>query len=159
MKLKYTRAFLLITAIAVLSIVDTGCQSKSKDADIKAAIEVRFKDDPMAAKVSVDVKDAVVTLSGQTMSDSSKTYCTRVAETITYVKSVINNCTIAENPDDALNRKIYRIAVDYPYIKIGAMNGIVQVAGSLKKDEWQKLKTDVDKLNPKGYDTAMLRIE
>lgn len=149
----------LITAIALFSIVNTGCQSKSKDAEIKAALETRLKEDTATAKIMVEVKDSVVTLSGECLNESNKEDLTRIAETIPYVKSVVNNCTVIGNSDDFINNKIYEIIADYPYIKIGTMNGIVSVAGSLKKEEWQKLKTYVDNLHPKGYDTAMLRVE
>jgi len=29
----------------------------------------------------------------------------------------------------------------------------------MKKAQWQKVKDAIDKLNPKGYDTTMLRVE
>lgn len=159
MKLILARISPLITVIALLSLINTGCQSKSKDADIKTAIETKFKNDPIAAHITADVKDGIVTLSGECMNDPDKENLTRIAETIPYVKSVVNNCSVAGNSDDFINNKISQIISDYPYIKIGAMNGIVSVAGGLKKEEWQRLKTYVDNLHPKGYDTAMLRIE
>ena len=159
MKQVFSKTFTVIVMIASLALTITGCQSKVTDAEIKTAVEAKLKGDAMAKNMMVDVKEGVVTLSGECANDSCKQECDKMLKDVKGVKSVINNCTIPEMTDDALKQKIYKIAVDYPYIKIGAMDGIVAVAGSLKKEEWQKLKTDVDKLHPKGYDTTMLRVE
>lgn len=159
MKQIFSGALPVIIIFASLTLAISGCKSKTTDAEIKNSVETKLKQDAMSKNMVVDVKEGVVTLSGECENDSCKEACARIAGDVKGVKSVVNNCTIAENPDDVINRKIAEIISDYPYIKIGAMNGIVAVAGSLKKDEWQKLKTYVDNLHPKGYDTAMLRIE
>lgn len=159
MKQIFLKTLPAVVMIASLTLIISGCKSKTTDADIKTSVEAKLKQDAMSKNMIVDVKEGVVTLSGECENDSCKQACAKMIESIEGVKSVVNNCTIAQNPDDVINKKISEIISDYPYIKIGAMNGIVSVAGSLKKDEWQKLKIYVDNLHPKGYDTAMLRIE
>jgi hyperosmotically inducible protein len=162
MKRILARTLPLITVITLLmSIVNTGCKSKSKDAEIKAAVEKRLKEDPATAKIMVDVKDSVVTLSGECLNESKKEDLTRVTETISYVKSVINNCTVLDSTmtDTEMNNQIWKITENITTIKIAADSGIIHVAGNLRKGEWDSLKTSLDKLHPKGYETEALRLE
>ena len=159
MKQVFSKTLSITVMIASLALTISSCNSKVTDAEIKTAVEAKLKEDAMTKNMMLDVKEGVVTLSGECSNDSCKQECDKMIKDVTGVKSVINNCTVAGISDDALNQKISTIVVDYPYIKIGAMNGIVSVAGSLKKEEWQKLKIFVDNLHPKGYDTAMLRVE
>jgi hypothetical protein len=67
-----------------------------------------------------------------------------------------------EMTDDELNKQLYDLTKDLSTvnsIKIGAMDGIVQIAGPVTKSEWIKLRADIDKLQPKGYDTTMLDLK
>jgi len=64
--------------------------------------------------------------------------------------------------DDELNKHLYDLIKDLSSansIKIGAMDGIVAIAGPMPKKEWETLKAEIDKLKPKGYDTTMLSIQ
>ncbi|MFI5133237.1 MAG: BON domain-containing protein [Chitinophagales bacterium] len=161
MKLISVRTLPIIAIITLLSILDTGCQSKSKDAEIKAAVEKRLKEDSTTAKIMVDVKDSVVTLSGECLNQSKKEDLTRVTETVSYVKSVINNCTVSDTSmtDKEMNDQIWKLTENITTIKIATDSGIIHLAGNLRKGEWDSLKTSLDKLHPKGYDTQNLSLE
>ena len=161
------KLFSVLLSVAIVITVFSACndESKSKDAVIKAEIEKALKDDPMAAKVTVDVKDAVAILSGECMDDKCREHCTMRVETVVGVKSVVNICKVlhkTEMTDDELNKNLYDLTKNLSTInsiKIAAMDGIVQIAGPVTKNEWRALKADIDKLGPKGYDTTMLDIQ
>ena len=68
---------------------------KPKDADIKADVEKALKADPMMATTSVDIKDGVVTITGECKDDACKSMCEKTVTGIKGVKSVVNNCTTA----------------------------------------------------------------
>ena len=119
----------------------------------------------MTSMCMVDVKDGVVTLSGEMMNDSCKDECVKMVKDVEGVKSVVNNCTVmpmTEPPtakDERLNKNIDDITKEITTIKIGADSGIIHIAGNLKKEQWEKVKNAIDKLNPKGYDTTALTVE
>jgi regulatory protein YycI of two-component signal transduction system YycFG len=111
------RLFSILLTIALVLSVFFACndESKSKDAVIKADIEKALKDDPMAANVTVDVKDAVATLSGESMTDNCKEHCTMRVETVVGVKLVVNNCKVlheTEMTDNELNKHLYDLTKD-----------------------------------------------
>lgn len=66
---------------------------KPKDADIKSDVEKALKADPMMATTSVDVKEGVVTITGECKDDACKTMCEKTVTGVKGVKSVVNNCT------------------------------------------------------------------
>ncbi len=119
----------------------------------------------MTSMCMVDVKDGVVTLSGEMMNDSCKDECVKMVKDVEGVKSVVNNCTVmpmTEPPtakDEWLNKNIDDITKEITTIKIGADSGIIHIAGNLTKEQWEKVKNAIDKLNPKGYDTTALTVE
>lgn len=83
---------LLIAVVVSATMLFVSC--KPKDADIKAAVETALKADPMMMNTSVDVKDGVVTMSGECMDDACKAMCEKTVAGIKGVKSVINNCSV-----------------------------------------------------------------
>lgn len=50
---------------------------------------------------TVDVKDGVVTLSGECKDDACKAMCEKTVAAVKGVKSVVNNCTVAPPPPPA----------------------------------------------------------
>ena len=71
---------------------------KPKDADIKANVEKALKADPMMSNTMVDVKDGVVTMSGECKDDACKAMCEKTVAGVKGVKSVVNNCMVAPPP-------------------------------------------------------------
>ena len=156
------KIFSFLLPVAMVTTVFFACNDKTRDVDIKADVEKALKDDPMAANMTVEVKDGVVTLLGECMSDKSKEQCTMRVETVVGVKSVVNNCKVLKETvmtDDQLNTQLYDLSKNLPYIKIGSIDGVVSVAGGMTKKEWETLKTGIDKLKPKDYDTTMLNFQ
>ena len=84
---------LLLAVVVAGSLFFVGC--KPSDADIKAKVEAALKADPMSSGTMVtDVKDGVVTITGECMDDACKAKCEKTAADIKGVKSVVNNCNV-----------------------------------------------------------------
>ena len=93
-KMKLTK--LLIAVVVSATMLFVSC--KPKDADIKAAVETALKADPMMTGTMVDVKEGIVTMSGECKDDACKAMCEKTVLAVKGVKSVVNNCTIAPPP-------------------------------------------------------------
>ncbi len=83
---------LLWAVIIMTTLFFVGC--KPKDAEIKANVEKALSGDAAMMNPSVDVKDGVVTITGECTDDACKMMCEKSAKDVKGVKSVINNCTI-----------------------------------------------------------------
>src|SRR5271169_6726062 len=126
MKPIFSKTLPVIAIIAFSIFMIAGCKSQKSDADIKAAVETKLKSDPMTSMCMADVKDGVVTLSGDMMNDSCKESCAKMVKDVEGVKSVVNNCTVmpmTEPPtakDEWLNKNIDDITKEITTIKIAA---------------------------------------
>lgn len=90
-KMKLTNLLMAVVVSATMFFV--GC--KPKDADIKAAVETALKADTSLKAAMVDVKDGIVTLTGECKDDACKAACEKLVAAVKGVKSVVNNCTVA----------------------------------------------------------------
>jgi hyperosmotically inducible periplasmic protein len=93
--MKLTKLLSAAAIAAVVAFSVPACKSGPKDAEIKTAVEAAVKD---VKGLVVDVKDGVVTMSGECKDDGCKTGCETAVKGIKGVKSVTNNCTIAPPP-------------------------------------------------------------
>jgi hypothetical protein len=89
--MKLTKLLMVVVVSATMLFVSC----KPKDADVKANVEKALKADPMMSNTMVDVKDGVVTMSGECKDDACKAMCEKTVAGIKGVKSVVNNCTVA----------------------------------------------------------------
>ena len=93
-KMKLNQIMLAVMISA--SITFASCSPK--DSDIKAKVEETLKTENMMVNPSADVKDGMVTISGQCKDSECKAHCEKKVADIKGVKSVVNNCTIAAPP-------------------------------------------------------------
>lgn len=159
---KLLTAFLVL-AISASAISLSSCKKKLKDADIKAAIETALKADPMAAGTMVDVKDGVATISGECKDDMCKAACEKMVTAVKGVKSVVNNCTVAPPPapveiaaDDPLTQAVKDALTAFPGVTATVKDGIISLAGEIKKADLQKLMMVLQGLKPKKVDPSAL---
>lgn len=165
--MKKLSSTILLTAALLLTIGFTACKSKPKDADIKAAIETAFKADPMAAgTMVVSVDKGVATISGECDDQACVAHCGDLAKGVKGVKEVVNNCTIAPPPapvvnadDEALNNGLRDALKDHPAVTYTVQDGKIVLTGEIAKAKWAAVKQMLDKLKPKGYDLAGLKIK
>ncbi len=92
--MKLTKLLMVVVVSATMLFVSC----KPKDADIKADVEKALKADPMMTNTMVDVKDGVVTMSGECKDDACKAMCEKTVAGVKGVKSVVNNCMVAPPP-------------------------------------------------------------
>lgn len=90
--MKLTKVLMAVAIIATLGFVSC----KPKDADIKAKIEAALKASPDMASTMVDVKDGVVTLTGECKDETCKANCGKAVEDLKVkgVKNVVNSCGV-----------------------------------------------------------------
>ncbi len=90
--MKFTK--MTIAAALMVAVAFTSC--KPKDSEIKANVETALKADMKMASTAVDVKDGVVTLSGECTDAECKANCEKTAAGVKGVKPpVVNNLTVA----------------------------------------------------------------
>ena len=84
---------IMLAVIISASIALVSC--KAKDSDIKAKVEEALKAEKMMTNPAADVKDGVVTISGECKDNECKAHCEKMVADIKGVKSVVNNCSLA----------------------------------------------------------------
>lgn len=90
--MKFTK--MTIAAALMIAVAFTSC--KPKDSEIKTNVETALKADMKMANTVVDVKDGVVTLSGECTDAECKAKCESTAAGVKGVKPpVVNNLLVA----------------------------------------------------------------
>ncbi len=161
--MKMLKLFPALVLVAGLTI--SGC--KPKDADIKADIEKKLKDNPAAANVMVMVNEGVATLSGEVADPAAQAAVATTAQGVKGVKSVTNNTTVPAPPapaveitaDDPLATAVKDATKDFAEVTATVKDGVIAVTGTITKDRWQKLKMALDGLKPKKVDGSGLTIK
>jgi hyperosmotically inducible periplasmic protein len=150
--MKLTKVLSAAALAAVIAFSVPACKSGPKDADIKTAIEEKFKGSADMAGTTVDVKDGVATLTGVCKDEECKTACGAAAKEVKGVKDVVNNCTVAPPPpppastnvtttDPKLQDAVKAIIKDIPGIKLDGFSekGAI-LSGTLSADNNKKLR-------------------
>ena len=145
----------------------TSCKQKTSDADLKTAVDKAFAGTGgNLTGAYVDVKDGVVTLTGEVKTEAAKAAAETFAKGINGVKSVVNNLTVAPapapveiTPDDPLKAAVENAIKSYPGVKATIQNGVVTLSGEIKKADLQKLMIALNSLKPKSIDNTQLTIK
>ncbi len=158
---------LTITAVAA-SLFFVSCAPK--DADIKAKVDEVIKADPMFTGASADVKDGVVTITGEMKDNTCKEMCAKTIKdkSIKGVKDVVNNATVMPPPpvpasvttalDDATQQKVKDGLKDIKGVMVtfdgdkAVLSGEVTAKDRMKIMQMlasAKVKSDVTKLMDK----------
>jgi hyperosmotically inducible periplasmic protein len=165
--MKLTKVLFAVAIAATLGFVSC----KPKDADIKAEVEKALKADDMMANTAVDVKEGVVTISGECKDDACKAMCEKTAGAVKNVKSVVNNCTVTPPPpppvvpasvtttlDEATQQKVKDGLKDIAGVTVTFEGDKAVLAGEVSKANRMKImqmlaaakvKSDVSKLTDK----------
>lgn len=163
-KMKKINVFAMLLAVVALSFGVTGC--KPKDADIKAAVEKALTEKGMEG-MTADVKEGVVTLTGECKDDACKTSCTDIANGVKGVKEVVSNCTVkpapmpVEKAEDATLVKALADAIkSYATVKGEVKDGGFVLSGTIAQKDWSQLQQVLMKLgSKKGIDKSGLTIK
>lgn len=142
----------------------TSCKQKTSDADLKTAVEKSFAGTGgNLAGAYVDVKDGVVTLTGEVKTESAKASAETFAKGINGVKSVVNNLTVAPPPsapvvitaDDPLKTSVDATIKAYPGVSATIQDGVVTLTGEIKRADLQKLMMALNTLKPKKIENKL----
>jgi osmotically-inducible protein OsmY len=150
-KNRFTRMLAMVLAVSVLF---TAC--KPNDAAIAESVKTKISS--VAQGLGVDVKNGVVTLTGQVADDATKAAVESALKGMKGVKSVVNSLTLPPppppvviNPDDTL-RSAIQAAFDSKGIKgiVSAIsNGEVTLTGDVKKADLAKVMQAANEAKPK----------
>jgi osmotically-inducible protein OsmY len=139
--------------------------SACKPSDAAIAESVKSKISAVASGLSVDVKEGVVTLSGEVKDDATKAAVESALAGIKGVKSVVNSLTVPPpppppvviNPDDLLKKAIDSTftAKGISGITAAISNGEVTLTGEVKKADLQKVMQAAMESKPRKVNNQM----
>lgn len=139
--------------------------SACKPSDAAIAESVKSKVAAVASGLTVDVKEGVVTLSGEVKDDATKAAVESALAGIKGVKSVVNSLTVPPpppppvviNPDDLLKKAIDSTftAKGITGITAAISNGEVTLTGDVKKADLQKVMQAAMESKPKKVNNQM----
>lgn len=141
----------MVAMIMAVSVLFTAC--KPNDAAIAESVKTKVA--AVAQGLGVDVKDGVVTLSGQVTDEATRTAVEAALKGVKGVKSVVNSLTVPPpvviNPDDTL-RSAIQASFDAKGIKgitAAVSNGEVTLTGDAKKADLAKIMQAANEAKPK----------
>lgn len=149
-----------LALVFALSVCFVSC--KPKDADVKANVENKLKENADASGVMVTVNDGVVTLTGEVKDDATKTAVAAAAKEAKGAKEVMNNTTVMAPvvapvivADDPLMMSVKDATKDYPSVTATVTDGVIYLTGSIEKDKMPKLMMALNEIHPKRIDNKL----
>jgi hypothetical protein len=81
--------------------------------------------------------------------------------TTTYTPDTAVNTTapVQVNNDDALRNGVRDATKDFPTVKSSVANGEINLSGSIKREDWMRLKPTLDGLHPTRVNSDSLTIK
>ena len=165
MKRQLSKLLLLCMSMVVISVTIISCGVK--DETVKASVDTALKANPGLQGITAEVKDGVVTLSGEVETDAAKDAAATAVSGIKGVKNVANNITIATpapapvtptvevTADDPLAKSLVDAIKDNPGVKAEVKDGVVTLTGEIKKTDLPKLLQKINALKPKKVDNQL----
>ena len=153
--------FAIPLAIFFLIASVTACKQKTTDADIKTAVDNAIAANTTLSGTYTDVKDGVVTLTGQVKDDAAKAAAEAAARGINGVKSVVNNLTVTPPPavqitaDDPLKVSVESTVKNYPGVNATVQDGVITLTGEIKRTDLQQLMAALNSLKPKKVENKL----
>ena len=147
----------------ILFVSLSACNSKTSDADVKTSVDNAIAANSSLSGTYTDVKDGVVTLSGQVKDEASKASAETLVKGVKGVKSVTNNLTVAPPPaapveitaDDPLKASVDNTIKDYPGVVATVKDGSITLTGQIKRADLQKLMMALNTLKPKKIENQL----
>ncbi len=152
--------FLSFVLIAVASISITAC--KPKDADIQKSVTETLAGINIT-QLNVGVNKGIVTVSGQAADENTRTSWVEAVKKLKGVKEIINNLAVAApviiTADDPLSAAVTELLKAFSTVKGEVAEGVVNLSGSIKRDDWKGLMPKLQELKPKKVVSDKLTIE
>jgi osmotically-inducible protein OsmY len=147
----------------ILFVTLAACNSKTSDADVKTSVDNAIAANSDLSGTYTDVKDGVVTLSGQVKDEAAKSLAETTAKGVKGVKSVDNNLTVAPPPaapveitaDDPLKASVDNTIKDYPGVAATVKDGVITLTGQIKRADLQNLMKALNTFKPKKIENQL----
>ena len=147
----------------ILFVTLAACNSKTSDADVKTSVDNAIAANSDLSGTYTDVKDGVVTLSGQVKDETAKSLAETTAKGVKGVKSVNNNLTVAPpsaapveiTADDPLKASVDNTIKDYPGVAATVKDGVITLTGQIKRADLQNLMKALNTLKPKKIENQL----
>jgi len=155
----YWKPFLII-AFPFVMLMSCGV----RDSTIQESVDAALKNNSDLAAVTATVKDGVVTLTGESKTESSKSAIESELAKIKGVKQVVNNMSVTPppapaavtiSPDEELLKKVMDATKDYPDVKAEVKDGVVTLTGQIKRSGLQPLMKTLHTLQPKKIENKL----
>lgn len=150
----------------VIMVALPACKHKPSDTQIQTSVQAALANYP---GISAEVKDGVVTLSGNVTSSDDKANIETTVNGLTKdgVKSLVDNITVTPPPapavtmsaDDSLSVGVKDATKDFPGVSATVNNGVITVTGEVEKSKVLNLKQSLDALHPKKTDMSALKVK
>ncbi|TDH27379.1 BON domain-containing protein [Segetibacter sp. 3557_3] len=163
MKKNMLRNFVVLFALAVLSVTLYSCSGRS-DEEIRKDITEKLAANPDMAGVNAAVVDKIATLSGQVKDEQIREKTESVVTGVKGVKQVVNDISIAPRipdnpvevaPDDAISRGVTDAVKDFPGVNASVNNGEVTLTGTITRDRLVTLMQSISTLKPKKINNQL----
>ena len=161
---KLAKVLIPLLTVAIMSATLPSCGVK--DSSIQSAITELTTTTPSLNGINADVKDGVVTLTGEFKDEASKAAGEAAVKGIKGVKSVVNNGTVTPPPpppapvviaaDDPLTKSVNDALKDYPGVTGTVKDGVITLTGEIKRSSLQKLMQSLNTLKPKKIDNKLI---
>lgn len=151
-------AFLLPVLFA--GILFTSCNSSRSDADIQKDVREELTTSEgnrqAYANINAEVKEGVVTLTGQCEGDNCADSVLARVNDVDGVKEVRNNITQAQGETDyTLRSNVQTIISKYQGVQADVVNGTVVLRGTIQREQVQPLMNELGILQAKKVDNQL----
>ena len=140
----------------------TSCKQQVSDAEIKTSVDNTIAANTSLSGAKSDVKDGVVTLTGEVKDDAAKASTETVVKGVKGVKSVVNNLSVAPAPapviisnDSQLIEGVDSAIKAYPGVSATILNGVITLTGEIKRADLQNLIKTLNELKPKKIENNL----
>jgi osmotically-inducible protein OsmY len=152
-----------------MAVALPACKHKPSDADVQAKVAAAIAQYP---GITADVKDGVVTLSGNVTSADDKSNIESAVNALSKegVQNLTDNIQVTPPPppipavvvspaDSALTVGVKDATKDFPGITATVNNGIITVTGTVEQSKVKILKQALDALHPKKTDMSAVKVQ
>lgn len=158
--MKLSNVLLGLTATCVLGFASC----KPKDSTIQTVVDEKLKSIPELSGVHAEVKDGVITLSGDAKDNTATNIIIDALKKVKGVQSVTNNITLSTpevakevmvSADETLTKTVTDAIKDFNGVKASVKDGIVTLTGDIAKTSLPKLMMALNALHPKKIENKL----
>ena len=146
---------IVLIAVLAISMFSVSCGSSPKDEDIQASVNKIIKADNKLKGVTADVKDGVLTLTGECKGQNCDSLVNAQVKGIEGVKEVKNNLTMDTSTDLTLRTSVQSVISKYEGVQADVAGGIVVLRGTIDKKQLEPLMNELKALNLKKLDNQL----